>query len=600
MTRIVIPFGGGLDRASGSLVVDETAAQDLRNARLERGKLRPRLGMDEVSTLTNLAAQDMDDVVALHPFRAAGALVALGFRAADRKGYLFKTNGLGQNAAVIDNTDAASLFATFVGAVGRPRVLMAESYRRLFIAHDFSPYKPGATTLRALTKVYNYDAAAGSKLSTLQANLDGTGAKDVRFRGVVAHLNYIMGWGFGTDADQDRPDVLRVSTPTDPTVFLPSDLFYVGARSDAIRNAVSFPGVLKVFKDSQTYDVYGYDRRTFGQDLADPEYGSPSPRLAVVAQGRLWFWSQSGPRTVAGRGPSSDIEEPLDIFGEEPADLPDVGPLSDAWATFDPVECAIWFVHPATGETATRIYKLAVRDPDNPRWLYDTRPRLLLAGAVLSAEAAAAPPGYPDYVAATNLFGSTGRMNVQHVDNEGDENWELWLRPAAGAWYRAATVAVNGVGTTQYQDVALTPSTNYDAAWRYERGGLYNDGAEDASDPTTWPALSQGTFASGSLAAGPNTFDASDCYITTVGIKDYVTYDFTWENIGLCEILEATVNDVNAATVVLTNQNNGNAFGYAKLEGTTGDWYYWVRGESPLTTPTALNQNPLSYLGPCT
>jgi hypothetical protein len=63
-----------------------------------------------------------------------------------------------------------------------------------------------------------------------------------------------------------------------------------------------------------------------------------------------------------------------------------------------------------------------------------------------------------------------------------------------GPWFLSRSVPVSAGADQVVRLSDLDPGQNYDIALRYRRGLLYNPGAEDTSDPATWPSISRGTF----------------------------------------------------------------------------------------------------------
>ncbi|KKL57496.1 hypothetical protein LCGC14_2234810, partial [marine sediment metagenome] len=171
---------------------------------------------------------------------------------------------------------------------------------------------------------YYYDPFVGSPLVELTADLDGAGDAPVYFRGVTRHLNYVIGWGFGTATEQSRPEIVRVSLPGQPTVWSPDHFIIAGVRDDPVllcESLGTIPSPLAVFKETETYQIFGYDRRTFGIRRIDDIYGIAAARLAVTVNGICYFWSLEGPRATDGSNPSRDLAWPLDLDAPAPATL---------------------------------------------------------------------------------------------------------------------------------------------------------------------------------------------------------------------------------------------------------------------------------------
>lgn len=342
-----IPFGGGTDRASGILVVEPAAFSDLRDVHLRRGKAVLRQGLAQA-----LALAGETDVLAIGSIRSQGIGAVVTYRASTNTVRLYEIDG-------------AATTATFIGDVWTlatgadiPRVIVTDSYDRLFIAHETSN-----AYARQATRVYDLFAAT---ISDLTGNLDGVGDAPIRFRGVKRYLAYLCGWGFGTNTDQDRPEIVRMSLPADPLTFDPQSYFVAGQRGDPVMSCSEAGTGLAVRKQSESYDIFGYDRTTFGIRPADLQFGQAGCRLGVTVGSVHYFWSLQGPRRSSG-GETEDLSVPLDLDG----------PAPDALVT-SPVDFDLAFA--IYNHSVKEIlfcfggwaYVLHIEDPSQPRWSYRT------------------------------------------------------------------------------------------------------------------------------------------------------------------------------------------------------------------------------------
>lgn len=509
-----LPFGSGLDRATGVMAVEPTAFADLRNVVLYNGKAQARRGMLSKSTLSTTT-----DVIALAPFRAQGKLIAVSWDSATRQVAIHALAGTGTAPVLVGNWFVAAT------QVGRPVVIIAESYGRLFFAHDFAD-----TGLRATT--YYYDPAdTVTPLKPLQADLDRDGTTaDIKFRGVQTYLSYLIGWGFGTDSDADRPEIARVSMPGDPLTFVPEHLFYAGQRASPILAGWPAGNTFLLLKETESYEITGYDRTTFAIRPADPLYGAVAHRLCVTVGGILYFWSLEGPRMTTG-GRSTDIAVPLDLAGPSPSDLAAEGDVTLGFAYYLPFDRCVCWAFPTDGTNKTREYCLSLRDEGDRRWSYWERGvRILCAGTVHTSTAGFAPPGAPTYNAASGITHNKVRYNWTNAANAiGDETVEIWAAAGAGTYVLRGTVTLNTPGAAQYFDepLNLDPSTTYNVALRYKRGSLYNAGAENAGAPGSWPVGSRGSFTTTAAPVYPNpNFRLTACSRDA----SYVTRTVAWDN----------------------------------------------------------------------
>jgi hypothetical protein len=353
---LTLPYGEGLERSKGVMVVRPTSFKDLRNVSLFDGKAQVRQGLAVASVLQDDGPTDLDVTVMLEPLRSEAAAMGVGYNTtggSNREVWL--------NRMLIDGTApvAVGLLGTLDGGVTfePPIIIGADSDNKFFIAHD----EPNPTS-RIVTQVY--DPEDHPQLSNLQADLDGiNGQRDVFFRGVVRHLSYIFGWGYGNFDDPVRGDVVRVSNSGNSRVFEDFAFFEAGQQGETVMVCRSAGPTLMVFKETETYEIFGYSPDTFGIRLADSLFGAVGSRLAVSIAGNVFFWSTQGPRVTTG-GPSKDIAVPLDIGGPDPASLVAESDPQDAFAAYDPRTRVVQFVW------GQRVYALSIRDPNRPRWSY--------------------------------------------------------------------------------------------------------------------------------------------------------------------------------------------------------------------------------------
>jgi len=600
--RVPMPFGQGLDRFTGVMTEDPASFQDLRNVVLFEGKAQARRGLTSAGTLVNLASAAMTDVLRVFPFRAQQQLLLVGWTASDGKVFVFKAASTGTAPVVVDDTDAHSTWFTAQGAVGRPVVTMAESYGKVFLAHYYHPYKPSSTILRGVTRYYDPIAGAGSKLVTLNKDLGG-GAEDIAFAGVTRHLAYLVGWGYGNKSTPDRAEIVRVSMPGDPTDWKPEHYFIVGARGDPVVCCASVGAVLKVFKESETYDIVGYDRTNFGVgNQAADRFGQAGPMLGVLVGGTYYFWSLSGPRMTDG-GASVDLAPPLDLGAPSPTDLVASGEYLYGFTAYDPEFYRVLFLFPSETEGTTRAYVLHVRDPRKLRWSYDVYGRRLTCATVFLSAGASAPVGYPDGDSTSPIAITSTAATTRHVNhsNQGDETVEVWMRVnPAGAWSMEAEAPVSGVGDTQSIPVTgLTPDTLYDVARRYRKNGLYNAGAENTADPTAWPAASRDQVTTLNTVAAPTSFAAGDQVGPYLyGGKYYCDQPFTWDNPSgyPWQLYMSTTTDINDG-IDQGSGSSGTGMTLTRGKDTHTDYYFFLKFTVPLSDWTSPALGPIRFDG---
>jgi hypothetical protein len=339
--RPVLPlnFGEGLDRASGSTVVAPERAADIRSVYLAAGVAEARKGIVLTRTMP-----DTDSIVLLHLTHRFASNFAIGYESFPTDELRLEIDGLDEGVWLA-GANIASDHAFFAGEVGNVIMVAAATH---------------ASGDGIVTKYYNTSSGA---ITTFQASFDGGAAADVKFRGVCQHLDYMVGWGFGSASEGGRGDIIRVSLPGQPTVFKKEHYFIAGAR-DPVRACISLgAGGLMVLKHRKLFRILGDNRANFGIFEVDPDYGVICNRLACSYRGALYFWSEAGPRVSTG-GPSEDIGRSLGLNAPLPSDLVSQGFTPRAFAHADQERKEISFVFDQ------RAYVLHMEEPEHPRWSF--------------------------------------------------------------------------------------------------------------------------------------------------------------------------------------------------------------------------------------
>lgn len=500
MARIPVPFGGGLDRETGVMVAPPGGFECLKNVILFEGKAVVRRGFSLVASYT-YQGSPVDSIIGLWPVRAEGSTIVAAMTT-DRKVVLYRAapDGSGPRPLNYQPPSGDPLGTVlrdywFIAPAGYPPVIHgADSYGKLYLAHDDIYGRRQPTIKYDLTIPY---------LAPITADLDGTGAKPVYFRGVVRHLAYLMGWGFGTASQPDRPEVVRTSKPSEPDTFLPEHYWIAGQRQEPVLLCVSLGSTLVVLKETDSYEIFGYSRENFGIKPLDPLRGVGSSRLAFAVEGRLFAWGEVPWTWAGGDGGGEEISPPLDMQGADPENLVAAGPRAKAFATYHPRTQCVWFVF------GRRVYCLSLRSKPW-KWSYlelafepTCASLLYTAGTALGV-----PTGYPEAIAPDDatypwdLIRSTrvvSKVRHHHSDSQADygvvldvfvrENgstdpWtQFSVLPSITADGAIENVPVPASGSAQ----ALTPATLYDLAFRYRRGAQTTAGYE-SDDPTEWTA----------------------------------------------------------------------------------------------------------------
>jgi hypothetical protein len=478
-----LPFGAGLDRYTGQAAVQPGSMADVRNVRPLRGKLQARRGSLLRAELPNQGGHPCTAVPLIQALQSQQEGVVVGYYAGNRKVHVFRTGATG-----VDPIHVGEWFELAANALEPPRFTAAESYGKAYITHD----EP-RLSMRAPTAIYN--AFAGT-VTELVANLDGTTAQPVRFRGVTDWRNYLVGWGFGTH-EVVRPELVRVSLPGQPEEFDPEHYFIAGDRGSPVTTVRAAGSGLVAFKPAASFTIVGESHLNFGILPLYALVGCVGGRLAVTIEGRCYFWSAEGPR-VTVVSDAGDLAPPLDLEGPDPADLPPLQEIGNGFAVYVPSERVIeWHF-------GTRIFSLSLDEEEGSKWGYRTRGfaaaggGLLYSGSVPVGEGAdsspdTSPTGHAEIASATGE-GSTATVEWDNVAQDGDEVLELWLREGAGAWAHVPPDTAVTLAASQSRGLTdLTIGVEHTVAVRYRRGGQYHQDYE-SSDPLEWPASSRETF----------------------------------------------------------------------------------------------------------
>lgn len=597
--RKALPWGTGVDRASGAMVVDEDQFSDLRNVYLYNGRAELRKG--HARTLLFPAG---DDVIGIFPIRAQGLSGALVYKALDRTVSLYALDSTGTTASFVATIWTLDALATLP-----PSVIADDSYNKLIIAHDEPLYG-----LRQPT--YVFSPADGTALPLL-ADFARTGTpQPVKFRGVIRHLNYLVGWGYGTSVDEDRPETLRISVPGEPTNFVPEHYFLAGTQGDPIVGCGYCNGNLAVMKTADSYKLIGFDRATFGIRPLDPAFGLLASRLHVSVNDEFHFWSLDGPRSTNGES-SNDMGAPLWLDGPQPDPIATNTPKEKGFAYYDPTNREIVYVF---GQWA---YVLHIRDGQR-RWSYRQygRPlvcagRVYLGSGIVLAITAHPEPGVidatdPSFVGTDVLPKLFVRWTVVGgtVTNE---KCEVWTKAVGGTWARRGTFNANALSGTvsvpsflQSQSVAL----------RFTQSGVAAAAYSNTADPSLWPAVSRATkITSGGIVQ----YALGGWWRYTTGLQGFhmahkgpgdgggdpgATITFRLEKqlngAGAFAAVTVSTSIVDAANITLPDTDAGLAYVFQmRAEGPAaiGPWY-----TTPLLTvvpapPTNLVVGPTSIPG---
>jgi hypothetical protein len=475
--RVAIPFGEGLDRATGRMLVRPGSIRDLRNVYLKDGRVIVRAGHTAIAQFTDEGGTPISNIIGGHAERTEHTVIIIGYQATGTyagRVYIYRADADGTDPlrlSVTENGTTRGYLWDVDSAAGRPKVILTDTYGKIFIAHD----EPVPARRQ---QTYYYDAFGTSAVVPLTATWATNQA--VHFRGVARWLDYLLGWG----ADDNHAEYVRVSKPGEPTEFEVNSYWIIGQRNEPVLNVID--GV--VLKATELWKLTGYSKENFGRRPLDMRNGVAASQLAMEWQGGVLFWSAKGPRWTDGEGASIDLALPLDLLGFEPSDLVARGVTDYGLVAANEQRDIATFIFGRRG------YALSNETPGKPKWSYVEFPWEVDSAFRLFPAVLDAPTGWPtffpvvDWQAVSDFYATP---KIQYHNADGDEILEVWLKPAAGAWalYRQLDILDNA--PSEFVRVGnpylplLIANTLYDAAVRFRRGGQYTDGYKGVT-PAEW------------------------------------------------------------------------------------------------------------------
>lgn len=592
-TRVLLPFGAGLDRGTGTYLLEPSSFGDLRNVHLGQGRVRVRRGL----AARGGGIADATDVLAVSPIRGTRRSVVVAYSSITRQAWLLTATIDPTTLAVTLTPVPSGTLWTLSPQAPFPRVVITDSFGKAFIAHDEPVYG-----YRQPTKVYDQSTDTISNL-TLQG-----GTVPMPLRGVARHLQYMLGWGYGFDtptAQQNRSEALRFSIPGDPATFDANWYMLLGQRGEAIVGGGALRAGFVAAKENELHLVLGTNPATFDSLVIDPYFGQVSANAGLVVGDTYYFWSSEGPRGTNG-GESVQLgDTELDLFGELPDDLLSSTDFRSCFAVYRPEENEVEWCFPAPGRNLTWSYTLHLdAAAGGRRWTYRPYTAVLRCGGMLQGNTASDPtdPGNAPYPVATALTRATQSW-YQHTFQWNNLNRsslplgtvaEVWVAygPTAttltSGWSKLTEANVAGTG----QSVTLTvgspravgvrprtsptnpertggiPSERMNAvvaAVRYRLpDGSYYSGYSSAN-PLDWPSQVRATAAKDTVNNGPGLRVTGAVWqVDGSGIVyDNTPTAITWENLNPANLEAGSVIEIWAFGEDSTRSTNlfGNGVG---------------------------------------
>lgn len=394
--QMPLAIGRGLDRATGLAAVQPQFPVDVRNAYARDAKMALRPGMGG----TGFGALPWGT----HILDVAGvkATLELLFAVYDEDTREIRIYQCDTFTGVMHTLSSPvnGVWGTLVDGADFPVVKHAEADGKVFFAHAENDL-----AFRLPTIYYTPDPVTPSSagtLTTLECDLDGDGvAAPVYFFGVYAYLEYLTGWGFGTEAIDglDGANALRVSQPGAPTDFRPGNFYQAGVPKDLIIDCIAVDNVLAVRKTDEGYILVGTSPADFGIFLVDAQYGTQGPKLTINIGGnggQAYTWANDGARQLT-RGGSIPIAQPLELISPLPADFPVPGPPRLGFVAYDQERYLLEWCFPNIEEASVPVpgFMLSLWNPDDPRWTFSERQQLVTCAGVLISRDTGEPPSAP-------------------------------------------------------------------------------------------------------------------------------------------------------------------------------------------------------------
>lgn len=345
-----------------------------------------------------------------------------------------------------------------------------------------TPASLSATTLNY--RLRSYTVAGG--IVDVTDNLDGTGAKPVYALGCVSFQEHLWIWGYGSDSDRYRPELLRFSginfDPSASTdgLFNRADSFTLGDRLRSKRERVVGAGLagdnLIVAGTTLVARISGYGRDTWYRQTLEKSYGLAGPKAWVSKGGYFFYWSaQHGPMRVGDEGPVEPLFPRVDKTAKA---VPNVSTIVGGYD--DTTDRILFFFDSGDG---SGVRKEMSYDVIRDAWLGPDADAGINVGSAGTVERVLDPsvvlpaPPAPSGVHTTTL--GTTTATLAWTCGNSTANVEIsWGRDGSGTWDQTIIL---GPGTTSYTITPLLAATSYRFRVRHVEYGQYSSYAPDAT-----------------------------------------------------------------------------------------------------------------------
>lgn len=591
-TNALLDMTGALKDASNLYVVG------LNQVRLRNGSGAVMTFHDDAGTPANVTS-----IRAVQPFKDRALVIAHSTNTSKTYGYVVAADFTGwysSSDTLTTGTTAAPTVTLWTSITVPPDVYVAEGLGIAFVAHTQAADASGLNwpTYRI---GYNIDSVNTWTAQTLQSNLDGVGAANIYFSGVIAFEQHLWGWGFGagnTAATGYNPSRARFSNiifgfndaaNVERDFFQSEDDLDLGNRTGSAREKILAAAVagqtLFLFGHETVSRVQGYDRDSWQKTIVDTTYGIVGPKACVSTGDMVYYWTNRGPARLKG----------YVWYGQEgqPEPLWDgiVGGVTDAMTGGNPASIVAGFARDLDqvqwfyqANSTAGLVQFAAYDIRRDIWLGPVSSvgvQVACAGAVepvyTTTSLPGPPSGAPSLTAATGVGASQGNINFTVADATASTEVSIQAH-TGGTWAVLVTAPPNAGPALSVVATGLTQSTGYDARVRHEKNGQFS-----AYSTNTTPYFTTTMF----TALAPTSLAGTS--FGPPGVPSSATGQLTWtvnESSSQTEVWEKGPSDVSFSKIA-TGPVGSSSYNIGPVP-TTGTYQFEVRAIKSGYTPSSF------------